>query len=284
MKRILFCLALLAAFALSACGTQAEAPENTAVPMDGDEAPQYDPSNPLANYLDHSNLDDETLSHATQSLDVTCESNGVTAKLQQAMGSANLLYLSLEVTYPDTAEHLGLLDAAPTFTLTKTGQTTQDDSFANVGSSWGCDPDSTSITYLLDVESSHAMLTTGQEVTLRMEIPATGSVLSFDWTIETSAPQEEIVLKNEQGEQMGSAILTPFALSASLNSTGQDRDALLSSLVLLDKNGNPLMPNEAAAASNTEPCQIFFTFSSPLMVDQVGTVQIGTLTGTLSSP
>ena len=70
MKRILFCLALLAAFALSACGTQTEAPENTAVPMDGDEAPQYDPSNPLANYLDHSNLDDETLSHATQSLDV----------------------------------------------------------------------------------------------------------------------------------------------------------------------------------------------------------------------
>ena len=146
---------------------------------------------------------------------------------------------------------MGLLDAAPTFTLTKTGQTTQDDSFAKVGSSWGCDPDSTSITYLLDVESSHAMLTTGQEVTLRMEIPATGSVLSFDWTIETSAPQEEIVLKTQQGEQMG-------------------------------RNGDPLMPNEAAAASNTEPCQIFFTFSSPLMVDQVGTIQIGTLTGTVS--
>ena len=188
------------------------------------------------------------------------------------------------MTYPDTAEHLGLLDAAPTFTLTKTGQTTQDDSFAKVGSSWGCDPDSTSITYLLDVESSHALLTTGQDVTLRMEIPSTGSALSFDWTIETSAPQEEIVLKTQQGEQMGSAILTPFALSVSLNSTDQDRDALLSSLVLLDKNGDPLMPNEAAAASNTEPCQMFFTFSSPLMVDQVGTIQIGTLTGTLSSP
>lgn len=282
MKRILFCLALLASFALSACGTQTEAPENTAVPMDGDGTPQYDARDPLASHLDCSNLDDATITNATQDLDVTSESNGVTAKLQQAIGSSNLLYLSLEVTYPDTAEHLGLLDAAPTFTLTKTGQTTQDDNFANVGSSWGCDPDSTSITYLLDVESSHAMLTTGQEVTLRMEIPATGSALSFDWTIETSAPQEEIVLKTQQGEQMGSAILTPFALSASLNSTGQDRDALLSSLVLLDKNGDPLMPNEAAAASNTEPCQIFFTFSSPLMVDQVGTIQIGTLTGTVS--
>ena len=76
MKRILFCLALLAAFALSACGTQTEAPENTAVPMDGDEAPQYDPSNPLANYLDHSNLDDETLSR----LKAACGTAGTKAK------------------------------------------------------------------------------------------------------------------------------------------------------------------------------------------------------------
>ena len=250
--------------------------------MDGDVPPQYDPSDPLASELDRSNLDDRTISNATQNLDITSEDNGVTGRLQQAMGSANLLYLSLEVTYPDTVEHLGLMDASPTFTLTKTGQTTQEDSFASVGSSWGCDPDSTSITYLLEVESSYALLTTGQEVTLRMEIPATSSALSFDWTIETSAPQKEIVLNNEQGEQMGSAILTPFALSVSLDSTDLDRDALLPSLVLLDKNGNPLMPNEAAAASDTETYQIFFTFSSPLMVNQVGTVQIGTLTGTVS--
>lgn len=273
---------LLAVFVLSACGTQTKTPEETAVPMEEDSAPQYDPSDPLASQLDRSNLDEETISNATQSLDVTCEDNGVIGKLQQAMGSANLLYLSLEVTYPDTAEHLGLLDSSPVFTLTKTGQAMQEDSFASVGSSWGCDPDNTSITYLLEAESSHALLTTGQDVTLRMEIPATGSALSFDWTIETSAPQKEIVLKNEQGEQMGSAILTPFALSAFLDSTSQDRDGLLSSLVLLDKNGDLLTPNEAAAAADAETYQLFFEFFSPLMVEQVGTVQIGALTGTVS--
>ncbi len=249
--------------------------------MEEDSAPQYDPSNPLASQLDRSNLDDETISNATQSLDVTSEDNGVTGILQQAMGSTNLLYLSLEVTYPDTVEHLGLMDSSPVFTLVKTGEATQEDSFASVGSSWGCDPDSTSITYLLEVESSHALLTTGQDVTLRTEIPATDSVLSFDWTIETSAAQAEIVLSNQQGEQMGSAVLTPFALSVSLDRTDPDRDALLSSLVLLDKNGDPLMPNEAAAASDAETYQIFFAFSSPLMVEQVGTVQIGTWTGTV---
>lgn len=282
MKRILFCLALLAAFALSACGTQTEVPENTAVPMDGNEAPQYDPSNPLANYLDHSNLDDETLSHATQSLDVTSESNGVTAKLQQAMGSANLLYLSLEVTYPDTAEHLGLLDAAPTFTLTKTGQTTQDDSFANVGSSWGCDPDSTTITYLLTAESPQALLTPGQEVTLRMEEAATGADLSFSWTITNQTPCQTISLQDAAGNAVGSAVLSPFALSASFEPTGEDILDLMGGLVLLDRNGNQLTPNESAENSSTERQELFFIFYSPVMVDQVSQVKIGTLSGTVS--
>ena len=282
MKRILFCLALLAAFALSACGTQTEAPENTAVPMDGDEVPQYDPSNLLANYLDHSNLDDETLSHATQSLDVTSESNGVTAKLQQAMGSANLLYLSLEVTYPDTAEHLGLLDAAPTFTLTKAGQTTQDDSFANVGSSWGCDPDSTTITYLLTAESPQALLTPGQEVTLRMEEAATGADLSFSWTITNQTPCQTISLQDAAGNAVGSAVLSPFALSASFEPTGEDILDLMGGLVLLDRNGNQLTPNESAENSSTDRQELFFIFYSPVMVDQVSQVKIGTLSGTVS--
>lgn len=282
MKRILFCLALLAAFALSACGTQTKAPENTAVPMDGDEAPQYDPSNPLANYLDHSNLDDETLSHATQSLDVTSESNGVTAKLQQAMGSANLLYLSLEVTYPDTVEHLGLMDHAPVFTLNGVGQATEDNSIAGIGNSWGCDPDSTTITYLLTAESPQALLTPGQEVTLRMEEAATGADLSFSWTITNQTPCQTISLQDAAGNAVGSAVLSPFALSASFEPTGEDILDLMGGLVLLDRNGNQLTPNESAENSSTDRQELFFIFYSPVMVDQVSQVKIGTLSGTVS--
>lgn len=91
-------------------------------------------------------------------------------------------------------------------------------------------------------------------------------------------PEEEIVDPNTLVDSFG--IDDPVRMY--LKEIG--KVDLLSSLVLLDRNGDPLMPNEAAAASNTEPCQIFFTFSSPLMVDQVCTIQIGTLTGTLSSP
>lgn len=282
MKRILFCLALLAAFTLSACGRQPTVPEDAAVPMEGDGTPQYDADNPLANHLDRSNLTDETVSNATQNLNLEAEDSGVSAKLQQAMGGPNLLYLSLEVTYPDTVEHLGLMDHAPVFTLNGVGQATEDDSIAEIGSSWGCDPDSTTITYLLTATSPQALLTPGQEVTLRMEEAATGADLSFSWTITNQTPCQTIPLQDAAGNTVGSAVLSPFALSASFEPTGEDILDLMGGLVLLDRNGNQLTPNEAAENFSTERQEIFFTFYSPVMVDQVSQVKIGTLSGTVS--
>lgn len=282
MKRILFCLSLLAVFTLSACGTQPTVPEDAAVPMEGDGTPQYDANNPLANHLDRSNLTDETVSNATQNLNLEAEDSGVSAKLQQAMGGPNLLYLSLEVTYPDTVEHLGLMNHAPVFTLNGVGQATEDDSIAGIGSSWGCDPDSTTITYLLTAESPQALLTPGQEVTLRMEEEATGADLSFSWTITNQTPCQTIPLQDAAGNTVGSAVLSPFALSASFEPTGEDILDLMTGLVLLDQNGSQLTPNEAAENSSTERQELFFTFYSPVMVDQVSRVKIGTLSGTVS--
>lgn len=282
MKRLLFCLALLAAFTLSACGTQPTAPEDAAVPMEDDGTPQYDANNPLANHLDRSNLTDETVSNATQNLNLEAKDSGVSAKLRQAMGGPNLLYLSLEVTYPDTVEHLGLMDHAPVFTLNGVGQATEDDSIAGIGSSWGCDPDSTTITYLLTAESPQALLTPGQEVTLRMEEAATEADLSFSWTITNQTPWQTISLQDAAGNAVGSAVLSPFALSASFEPTGEDSLDLMGGLVLLDRNGNQLTPNEAAENSGTERQELFFIFYSPVMIDQVSRVQIGTLSGTVS--
>ena len=282
MKRILFCLALLAAFTLSACGTQPTAPEDAAVPMEGDGTPQYEASNPLANHLDRSNLTDETVSNATQNLNLEAEDSGVSAKLQQAMGGPNLLYLSLEVTYPDTVEHLGLLDHAPVFTLHGVGQATEDNSIAGIVSSWGCDPDSTTITYLLTAESPQALLTPGQEVTLRMEEAATGADLSFSWTITNQTPCQTISLQDAAGNAVGSAVLSPFALSAACEPSGEDIFDLMGGLVLLDRNGNQLTPNESAENSSTDRQELFFIFYSPVMVDQVSQVKIGTLSGTVS--
>ena len=274
MKRILFCLALLAAFTLSACGTQPTAPEDAAVPMEGDGTPQYEASNPLANHLDRSNLTDETVSNATQNLNLEAEDSGVSAKLQQAMGGPNLLYLSLEVTYPDTVEHLGLMDHAPVFTLNGVGQATEDNSIAGI--------DSTTITYLLTAESPQALLTPGQEVTLRMEEAATGADLSFSWTITNQTPCQTISLQDAAGNAVGSAVLSPFALSASFEPTGEDILDLMGGLVLLDRNGNQLTPNESAENSSTDRQELFFIFYSPVMVDQVSQVKIGTLSGTVS--
>ena len=282
MKRILFCLALLAAFTLSACGTQPTAPEDAAVPMEGNGTPQYEASNPLANHLDRSNLTDDTVSIATQILYLEAEDSAESAMLQQAMGGPNLLYLSLEVTYPDTVEHLGLMDHAPVFTLNGVGQATEDNSIAGIGSSWGCDPDSTTITYLLTAESPQALLTPGQEVTLRMEEAATGADLSFSWTITNQTPCQTISLQDAAGNAVGSAVLSPFALSASFEPTSEDILDLMGGLVLLDRNGNQLTPNESAENSSTDRQELFFIFYSPVMVDQVSQVKIGTLSGTVS--
>ena len=243
---------------------------------------QYEASNPLANHLDRSNLTDETVSNATQNLNLEAEDSGVSAKLQQAMGGPNLLYLSLEVTYPDTVEHLGLMDHAPVFTLNGVGQATEDNSIAGIGSSWGCDPDSTTITYLLTAESPQALLTPGQEVTLRMEEAATGADLSFSWTITNQTPCQTISLQDAAGNAVGSAVLSPFALSASFEPTGEDILDLMGGLVLLDRNGNQLTHNESAENSSTDRQELFFIFYSPVMVDQVSQVKIGTLSGTVS--
>ena len=48
---------------------------------------QLDPNDPLSNYLDLSQLPAETVSAATQTLDLTSESNGCQAVLQKAVGT-----------------------------------------------------------------------------------------------------------------------------------------------------------------------------------------------------
>ena len=57
---------------------------------------------------------------------------------------------------------------------------------------------------------------------------------------------------------------------------------VLGGLVLLDRNGNQLTPNESAENSSTDRQELFFIFYSPVMVDQVSQVKIGTLSGTVS--
>ena len=115
MRRILLLLCLFLLCSLAACG---EEPASDAVPMPtdgGDEAQiQLDPNDPLSNYLDLSQLPAETVSAATQTLDLTSESNGCHAVLQKAVGDAMTLYLSVAVTYPEGVDLSASLPLAQT--------------------------------------------------------------------------------------------------------------------------------------------------------------------------
>ena len=73
-----------------------------------------DPNDPLSNYLDLSQLPAETVSAATQTLDLTSESNGCQAVLQKAVGDAMTLYLSVVVTYPEGVDLSASLPLAQT--------------------------------------------------------------------------------------------------------------------------------------------------------------------------
>ncbi len=185
MRRILpllLCLFLLCS--LAACG---EEPASDAVPMPtdgGDEAQiQLDPNDPLSNYLDLSQLPAETVSAATQTLDLTSESNGCQAVLQKAVGDAMTLYLSVVVTYPEGVDLSASLPLAQTSgsgsygttsvvvtegTVTDPGQMPAEsdlEGLSGVGLQSSQMGDHT-LQYLITLHFQDAVLTPGREVTL----------------------------------------------------------------------------------------------------------------------
>ena len=185
MRRILpllLCFFLLCS--LAACG---EEPASDAVPMPtdgGDEAQiQLDPNDPLSNYLDLSQLPAETVSAATQTLDLTSESNGCQAVLQKAVGDAMTLYLSVAVTYPEGVDLSASLPLAQTSgsgsygttsvvvtegTVTDPGQMPAEsdlEGLSGVGLQSSQMGDHT-LQYLITLHFQDAVLTPGREVTL----------------------------------------------------------------------------------------------------------------------
>lgn len=267
-------LLLLACLALGACGSQQDA----AAPMPtdgGDEAQiQLDPSDPLANYLNLSQLPQETLSACTQALNQTSENGGVTAKLHKVMGDAMTLYLSLELTYPPE-----LADKDPrTFgdSITEATLTTAD------GLATGLKEqvrqiDGNTMSYLFAASFGKEALTPGKEVTLSLSDSLSGgSAHTFQWTVETQGTFRYADLKDDSGTMVGTVILSPFGLTSDVWKTdGLDQQALENGLVLLDQSGKALAPDAAGHGSGEGTLHLEYLFFSPLDPSGVGTVQIG---------
>lgn len=228
MRRILLLLCLFLLCSLAACG---EEPASDAVPMPtdgGDEAQiQLDPNDPLSNYLDLSQLPAETVSAATQTLDLTSESNGCQAVLQKAVGDAMTLYLSVAVTYPEGVDLSASLPLAQTSgsgsygttsvvvtegTVTDPGQMPAEsdlEGLSGVGLQSSQMGDHT-LQYLITLHFQDAVLTPGREVTLLFADQLGDNTHPFHWTVENQAPVQQAELAADDGTVVGTGGVLPL--------------------------------------------------------------------------
>ena len=303
MRRILpllLCLFLLCS--LAACG---EEPASDAVPMPtdgGDEAQiQLDPNDPLSNYLDLCQLPAETVSAATQTLDLTSESNGCQAVLQKAVGDAMTLYLSVAVTYPESVDLSASLPLAQTSgsgsygttsvvvtegTVTDPGQMPAEsdlEGLSGVGLQSSQMGDHT-LQYLITLHFQDAVLTPGREVMLLFADQLGDNTHLFHWTVENQAPVQQAELAAEDGTVVGTGVFSPFAAcltfpEGSLLATEADR--LLEALAFLDQAEAALPAFQGTAITGggtSAPVILEAQAFVPMMPEEIHAVQIGTQT------
>lgn len=300
MKRILsLVLLLLLALPLAACGGQETAAQEDAVPMPtdgGDEAQiQLDPSDPLASYLDLSQLPAETVSAAMQELNLTSESGGCQATLQKVLGDAMTLYLSLNVTYPEgtdlsdpskltqgsgyrSADRVILVEG----TFTDSAQIPEKSSDAGISSVsfQGAQTGDRTANYLITISYRNAVLTPGKDVTLLYEDQLAGSTHLFHWTVENQAPIRQAELTDQAGSVVGTGVISPFAACLTIQDNGiataMEPDLLLDQLAFLDASGAPVDGFRGTGVINTSAPMYFEAMAFvPVLPDQLTAVQMG---------
>lgn len=299
MKRFLsLILLLLFALTLAACG-QKTTEEQDAVPMPadgGDEALiQLDPSDPLASYLDLSQLPAETLSAAIQELNLTSESGGCQATLQKVLGDAMTLYLSLNVTYPegtdlsDPAKLTQGSDARSSDrvilvegTFTDPAQIPEKISDTDISSVsfQGTQTGDRTANYLITISYRDAALTPGKEVTLLYEDRIIDSTYLFHWTVENQAPIRQAELTDQAGSVVGTGVISPFAACLTIQDNGiataMEPDLLLDQLAFLDASGAPVDGFRGTGVINTSAPMYFEAMAFvPVLPDQLTAVQLG---------
>lgn len=286
MKRFLLLLLPLV-FLLAACGGK---PAASAVPMPidgGDEAQiQLDPNDPLTGYLDLRQLPEETAAAASQALALTSQDNDVQATLQKAVGDSGLLYLTLEVTYPDRVDLSDAPQQLQDNLVLAEGTITDPSQMPETSFSDGChitcqgsQVSEHTINLLFTVSCDPPLLTPGKEVTLLYRDHLGQSAHLFSWTLQTEAPARQAELVRQDGTVVGSAALSLFSAHLTL------QDAALAQLTaaqlqetfaFLDASGQAL-PSFQAAAVHQEENALSLTAQSfvPTLPDQIHAVQLG---------
>lgn len=283
MKRTLAAiLLLLVVLTLAACGSKEDKNASVPMPTDGGEeaAIHLDPKDPLASYLDLSQLSQETLDSATQELNLTSENNGVQAKLTKVLGDALTLYAVVEITTPENVTpNEAVISAAlveGTFHDPAKFPSMPENSDVNLQA---LPPKGNTVTYLLNISYQDETLTPGKDVTLLFQNKSDGSPPHlFHWTVQTKGDIRHLSLIDQSGTQVGTAVLSSFGMSAALHSQQSlDLDTLAQEVVLLDLNGKPVLGFQTSGITGdgTNLC-VKATSFTPLELSNLSTLKIGT--------
>lgn len=249
---------------------------------------QYSSQEPFAAYLDLSNLSQETLDACTQVIDQTSTDNGVTVHVNQVLGDAMTMYVAFEVTYPDSIDvndptTYVVQDHTPRGSMEARLVSPEEPDTSSLGpgvSLNGSHTDSHTLSYIGCFTYQEEYLTEEKEVTLVLVDGTIGdSYHEFSWTVDFQADFQHTDLKDSDGQVVGSAVLSPFALNFSLNTPAEEGNTLIETITLLNDDGQPI---EVGCSPNINAGNQIFSaeFFIPVEVDTVKTIQAGPYTGT----
>lgn len=240
---------------------------------------------PMATYLDLDGLSQETLDGCYETLDLTKDEPeaGVSLHITETMGDSTLFYVAFILTCPQETDDLPVFQAAlldrgglasskwPTPTTELRVEEAGDGVFQCLA------------VFQWDTE----FLSAGEPLSLlveRGEGDASGPafVLTAVWTPQKLAPVRSVELKNDAGDVVGTALLSPLSLKLNLTETGgQSAEALSNSIALLDEAGEALPVNGAFLLRGSSPVTGGGTFFAPVEPSKVHTIQVGPYTAEL---
>lgn len=279
-------LTLILTGGLTACG-QAD-PKTEAAPAPEPATLEQVQEDPFAAYFDLSGLTQETLDKARQVIGQESANEGVTVEVKQTIGDGQTLYIAFDLIYPQGTDLSDQALAEATdpstytimdLTLAKGAVTDPAQAQEIPYASRGCQAlqsgDNT-LSCIMDFQAKEGSLT-GQEVSLIISNEALGgSNHVITWTVENQAVARQAELLAADGQGMGQAVLTPFALSIRLNSQGIDPNDP-DQVRLLDADGQPIEGNWACSGGER---QLDGTFYAPVEPSAVTSIQAGPFTGT----
>lgn len=276
----------LAAALLAGCGSEPTPEEPPAKEGDPDILQIKTGLGPLATYLNLDGLSQETLDGCYETLDLTQESpeTGTVLHITETMGDSTLLYVAFTLTCPQAGDELPDFRAT---LLPENGLASSQGPALNTelrveeagGGSFNC-------LAIFDYKSTES-LSVGKPLTLMLESSQGGAstpafVLTASWTPQKLAPTQSLELKNEAGNPVGTALLSPLSLKLLLkDSGGQSVEALSNSIALLDSQGNALEVNGSFTLSGSSGMVGGGAFFSPVEPSAVHTIQVGNYTAQL---